>query len=100
MTVIGKGRGYEFGISTAAVFAGVLGLVILMTLGIFLLMAVKSIAVLGAACGILVLAVTIVVWNWVWREKGLQTLLIELPDTDLYGAASDQFVKVSGVIID
>ncbi|XP_024988537.1 uncharacterized membrane protein At1g16860-like isoform X2 [Cynara cardunculus var. scolymus] len=64
--------------------------------GAFLTVAVKKPVILVAAAAVLVPAMILILWNCVWKKRGLLAFFRKYPNAELRGAIDGQFVKVTG----
>ncbi|GAB2224706.1 hypothetical protein Drorol1_Dr00005474 [Drosera rotundifolia] len=82
------------GVMWVVVVVGLMGLVV----GGFMMVAVKSAAMLaGVGAGIGVVGV-VVGWSWVWRKRGIREWVEGSEDSELREAVDGQCVKVSGIV--
>ncbi|PSS04678.1 hypothetical protein CEY00_Acc20534 [Actinidia chinensis var. chinensis] len=73
--------------------------VVVLTVGVFLTVAVKKAEVSVVVAGILVAAAAVVVlWKCGWRKRAFLGFLKRYPDAELRGAIDGQYVKVTGVV--
>ncbi|KVH96888.1 uncharacterized membrane protein At1g16860-like isoform X1 [Cynara cardunculus var. scolymus] len=66
--------------------------------GAFLTVAVKKPVILVAAAAVLVPAMILILWNCVWKKRGLLAFFRKYPNAELRGAIDGQFVKVTGIV--
>ncbi|KAI3745409.1 hypothetical protein L1987_58521 [Smallanthus sonchifolius] len=72
--------------------------VIGLMVGAFLTVVVKKPVILVVAAAVLVPAMVIILWNCVWKKRGLLAYLRKYPNAELRGAVDGQFVKITGIV--
>nr|XP_043623650.1 uncharacterized membrane protein At1g16860 [Erigeron canadensis] len=87
-----------FRVSRKLMWVLVVLLVIGLMVGAFLMVAVKKPVILIAAAAVLVPAMIVILWNCVWKKRGLLAYLRKHPDVELRSAVDGQFVKVTGIV--
>ncbi|KAF5760530.1 putative uncharacterized membrane protein [Helianthus annuus] len=72
----------------------VMGLVV----GAVLTVVVKKVVVVVVAAAVLVPVIVVILWNCVFKKRGLLGYLRKYPDDELRGAVDGQFVKITGIV--
>ncbi|KAK1424298.1 hypothetical protein QVD17_19625 [Tagetes erecta] len=73
-------------------------LVMTVMIGVFLTVVVKKPVIVVVAAAVLVPAMMLILWNCVWKKRGLLDYLRNYPNAQLRGAIDGQFVKVTGIV--
>ncbi|CAH8275734.1 unnamed protein product [Arabidopsis lyrata] len=87
-----------FKVPKAMVWAVLIVAAMGLLVGAFLTVAVKKPVVIAAVLAAVCPAIVVLIWNCVWRRKGLLSFIKRYPDAELRGAIDGQFVKVTGVV--
>ncbi|XP_010434063.1 PREDICTED: uncharacterized membrane protein At1g16860 [Camelina sativa] len=87
-----------FTVPKAVVWAVLIVAAMGLLVGAFLTVAVKKPVVIAAVLAAVCPAIVVLIWNCVWRRKGLLSFIKKYPDAELRGAIDGQFVKVTGVV--
>lgn len=90
--------GFGYKVPIAVIWGLVLVLIVGVLGGCFVMVMMKSDMVLVVAVGLLVLVLVVVVWNCVWKRKGVLGFVDGFADAELRSAADGQYVKVTGVV--
>ncbi|KAL8461543.1 hypothetical protein ACS0TY_032867 [Phlomoides rotata] len=98
VTSLGDGVKLGFRVSRVAMWVFLVVVVMGLVVGAFLMAAVKKPVILVAVVAVLVPAVLIFIWNYIYRKRGALGFLKKYPDAELRGAIDGQFVKVTGVV--
>ncbi|KAB2025987.1 hypothetical protein ES319_D06G187500v1 [Gossypium barbadense] len=98
VTSLGEGVRFGFRVSKAVVWVVMIVVAMGLLVGAFLMVAVKKAVVLGVVGAVVVPMGLGLLWNCIWRRKGLLGYMRRYPDAELRGAVEGQYVKVTGVV--
>ncbi|MBA0723544.1 hypothetical protein Golax_004116, partial [Gossypium laxum] len=98
VTSLGEGVRFGFRVSKAVVWVVMIVVAMGLLVGAFLMVAVKKAVVLGVVGAVVVPMGLGLLWNCIWRRKGLLGYMRRYPDAELRGAVDGQYVKVTGVV--
>ncbi|KAH1055618.1 hypothetical protein J1N35_033683 [Gossypium stocksii] len=98
VTSLGEGVRFGFRVSKAVVWVVMIVVAMGLLVGAFLMVAVKKAVVLGVVGAVVVPMGLGLLWNCIWRRKGLLGRMRRYPDAELRGAVDGQYVKVTGVV--
>ncbi|CAA7407634.1 unnamed protein product [Spirodela intermedia] len=98
VTVLGREDWYGFRISKVAMWGCAVVFSMGMAMGVFVLVAVKSVVILAAVGALLVPVGLLTLWKSTRRKLDLEAYLRGFPDTNLHHAKAGEFVKVTGVV--
>ncbi|KAB2078471.1 hypothetical protein ES319_A06G165300v1 [Gossypium barbadense] len=98
VTSLGEGVRFGFRVSKALVWVVMIVVAMGLLVGAFLMVAVKKAVVLGVVGAVVVPMGLVLLWNCIWRRKGLLGHMRRYPDAELRGAVDGQYVKVTGVV--
>ncbi|MBA0778402.1 hypothetical protein Gotri_006269 [Gossypium trilobum] len=98
VTSLGEGVRFGFRVSKAVVWVVMIVVAMGLLVGAFLMVAVKKAVVLGVVGAVVVPMGLGLLWNCIWRRKGLLGYMRRYPDAELRGAVDGQYVKITGVV--